>query len=144
MPNIRLAADADAPAISALCAQLGYPAPAEVIPARFAGIESDSVATALVAEVDGEVVGIVTGHIIHSIHDDDPIAQLTALVVAEKVRGSGVGSLLVSQIEEWAKANGAKRISLTSGLQRHDSHDFYEHLGYERTGIRFGKKFGAE
>lgn len=143
-PSVRPPTARDAPAISALVAQLGYPAPAEAIPARLAALGSDSKAIALVAETGGEIVGIVTGHIIHSIHDDHPVAQLTTLVVADAHRGAGVGSLLVSRIEEWAKASGAGRISLTSGLQRHESHRFYENRGYERSGVRLAKKFGAE
>lgn len=90
----------------------------------------------LVAELIGRVVGIVTVHMIPSIHLTPPVALLTTLVVAESARGRGVGTVLVRRAEAWARARGAVRISLTSGLHRDRAHAFYESLGYERTGVR--------
>jgi predicted N-acetyltransferase YhbS len=91
----------------------------------------------------GEVIGLVTTHIIPSIHDNDPVAWLTSLVVLEDVRGAGIGSALVRHVEKWAVQNGAKRISVTSGLQRSATHDFYTRRNYENTGLRFSKKLEA-
>jgi histone acetyltransferase (RNA polymerase elongator complex component) len=31
------------------------------------------------------------------------------------------------------------RISVTSGIQRADAHEFYRRIGYAQTGLRFGK-----
>jgi hypothetical protein len=45
----------------------------------------------------------------------------------------------VKQVEEWAAANGAKRLSVTSGKQRKATHEFYEKRDYENTGLRFTK-----
>ena len=83
---------------------------------------------------------MITGHIIPSIHDNDPVAWLTTLVVLEDARGAGIGSALVRHVEGWAVEKGAKRLSVTSGIQRLSTHEFYEKRDYQRTGLRFSKQ----
>lgn len=86
------------------------------------------------------MVGLITAHIIASIHDSDPVAWLTTLVVLEDARGAGIGSALVRHVELWAAEKGAQRLSVTSGNHRHATHEFYEKREYERTGLRFTKR----
>ncbi|HMI43406.1 MAG TPA: GNAT family N-acetyltransferase [Gemmatimonadaceae bacterium] len=138
---IRPAVASDAPILSELLTELGYPCSPAEIPARLDAFARFPQAVALVATNGyGEVVGLITSHIVSSIHDNDPVAWLTTLVVLEDARGAGVGSALVKHIEEWASSNGAKRLSVTSALHREDTHAFYEKRDYERTGVRFGKR----
>ena len=138
---IRPAVASDAPILSELLTQLGYPCSPAEIPARLDAFARFPQAVALVATNGyGEVVGLITSHIVSSIHDNDPVAWLTTLVVLEDARGAGVGSALVKHIEEWASSNGAKRLSVTSALHREDTHAFYEKRDYQRTGVRFGKR----
>jgi len=129
----------DAAALSGLVAQLGYPASADEMPRRLDALGVTKDAVVLVAEVDGAVVGVITCHVFATIHSTAPAALLTALVVAEQARGSGVGRQLVARVEEWARAKGAVRIAVTSGAQRAEAHAFYERVGYARTGVRFGR-----
>jgi GNAT superfamily N-acetyltransferase len=138
---IRPAVASDAPILSELLTQLGYPCSPAEIPARLEAFARFPQAVALVATNGyAEVVGLITSHIVSSIHDNDPVAWLTTLVVLEDARGAGVGSALVKHIEEWASRNGAKRLSVTSALHREETHAFYEKRDYERTGVRFGKR----
>ena len=131
----------DAPALAELLSQLGYPATVSEVPARLTAVSDFPRAAAFVATNGyGEVIGLVTAHLFPSIHDNDPVAWLTTLVVLEDVRGAGIGSALVRHVEQWAARNGAKRISVTSGLQRSATHDFYRRRNYENTGLRFSKK----
>ena len=139
--TIRRAEARDAPILSQLLAQLGYPASVEEIPARLDAVATFSRAAAFVATNGyGEVVGLVTAHVFPSIHDDGPVAWLTTLVVLEDARGAGIGSALVRRVERWAVEKGAKRLSVTSGIQRQATHEFYEKRDYERTGLRFTKR----
>jgi predicted N-acetyltransferase YhbS len=139
--TIRSAALTDAPVLCELLRQLGYPASESEIPARLSAVASFPRAVALVASNGyGEVIGLVTAHIFPSIHDNAPVAWLTSLVVLEDARGAGIGSALVEHVEKWAAKNGAARLSLTSGLQRTLTHDFYLRRNYENTGLRFSKK----
>jgi GNAT superfamily N-acetyltransferase len=87
---------------------------------------------------------MVTAHIFPSIHDNEPVAWLTTLVVLEDARGAGIGSTLVKHVEDWATRNGARRLSVTSGKQRKATHEFYEKRNYENTGLRFSKKLGGD
>jgi N-acetylglutamate synthase and related acetyltransferases len=96
----------------------------------------------LVAELDGDVVGVATCHIYPALHRTEPVAWLTSLVTAGHARGRGVGGTLVSSIERWAAERGATRLSLTSATHRTDAHGFYERRGYERTGVRLTHALG--
>jgi GNAT superfamily N-acetyltransferase len=137
---IRPATPSDAAVLSGLLGQLGYPASESDIPARLKALEDFPRAAAFVAaDGYGEVVGLVTAHVFPSIHENGPVAWLTTLVVLEDVRGAGIGSALVRHVEQWAERNGAKRLSVSSGLQRTATHEFYQKRGYENTGLRFSK-----
>jgi predicted N-acetyltransferase YhbS len=139
--TIRVAAPSDAPALCELLEQLGYPATEAEIPARLAAIASYPSAAAFVATNGfGEVVGLATAHLIPSVHDNEPVAWLTTLVVLEDAREAGIGSALLRHVERWAAQKGARRISVTSGIHRRATHAFYEKREYENTGLRFGKK----
>lgn len=140
--TIRAARPGDAHFLSELLAQLGYPAPAEDIPLRLAALRDFPQALALVAVRSENVVGLVTAHIIPAIHASEPVALLTTLVVATSDRGQGIGSRLVSEVEGWAAGHGAVRVSVTSGVQRVDSHRFYEQRNYQRSGFRFTRVLG--
>jgi predicted N-acetyltransferase YhbS len=143
--TIRGAAPSDAPTLCELLLQLGYPATESEIPARLASLASFPNAAAFVATNGfGEVVGLVTAHLFPSIHDNDLVAWLTTLVVLDDAREAGIGSALVRHVERWAAQKGARRISVTSGIQRKATHAFYEKRDYENTGLRFSKKLGTE
>lgn len=138
--TIRSAVPTDAAVLSELLDQLGYPTSPSEIPARLAAIASFPSAAAFVATNRyGEVVGLVTTHLFPSIHDNALVAWLTSLVVLEDARGLGIGSALVTHVERWAAEKGAERLAVTSGLQRHATHEWYEKRDYQRTGLRFGK-----
>jgi len=142
--RIRQAVPGDAAALSGLLGQLGYPTDSTEIPERIDKLHARPGTTVLVAEDEkGEVVGVVTVHLFQALHASEPIAWLTALVVEEGARGTGVGSALVVRAEEWAISNGARRISLTSALHREAAHEFYKSRDYEHTGVRLTKIFAT-
>ena len=136
---VRPASASDAAALAALVGELGYPAEPDAMPTRLAALQRSGHVVALVAETDGRVIGLLTAHVMMTIHSPSPVALLTALVVAASARGLGAGRQLVAAAEEWAREHGAVRIAVTSGAQRTDAHQFYERIGYARTGVRFGK-----
>lgn len=133
-PNI-----GDAEVMAELLSQLGYPCDPLDLHGRIEKLANDPDVLLTVAEHEGKVVGIVTGHILNAIHKSGPVAMLTALVVLESARGLGIGTQLVSHVEDWARAHGAAAISLASALRRSEAHGFYRRLGYEHTGLRLAK-----
>jgi GNAT superfamily N-acetyltransferase len=137
--TIRDAVPADADAIATLLDQLGYPADAEAVDARLERLRvvGDRV---VVAEVDGRPVGFAHLQVAPAIERDRPAAKIGALVVDQAHRGSGIGRALVEAMETEARTRGCELLFLTTAARRKDAHVFYERVGLEETGKRFGKE----
>jgi GNAT superfamily N-acetyltransferase len=138
--RIRAAGAADAAALAALLGQLGYPTDAAELPAQLAAV-AGAEGTVLCA-VDGPseaVLGLVALHAYPVIHAAAPTAYITALVVDAAARGRGVGRAMVAAAEEWARARGCRRLTVTSAERRADAHAFYPAAGLPYTGRRFSR-----
>jgi GNAT superfamily N-acetyltransferase len=62
------------------------------------------------------------------------------LVTDENKRSNGYGEKLLAFVENWAKENDYKGVSLSSGLQRTSAHRFYEEkMGYNKVSYVFKK-----
>ena len=139
MLKLRLPTGDDCKDLAELMSELGYPCDPGDLHRRIESLANDPAVLLTVAEHEGKVVGVVTGHILNAIHRSGPVAMLTALVVLERARGLGIGKRLVSHVERWARDHGASAISLTSALRRSAAHEFYRRLGYEQTGLRLAR-----
>jgi GNAT superfamily N-acetyltransferase len=138
---VRDALAEDAAALAGLLTQLGYPVDATTVAVRLERLlEAGDVV--LVAWSNGEPAGLAHLHVAPAIEHDGAVAKLGALVVDEKHRGRGVGRALVSATEAAARSSGCVQLFLTTAEHRSDAHAFYEHLGFERTGRRYVKRFG--
>jgi ribosomal protein S18 acetylase RimI-like enzyme len=129
----------DASALAALMCELGYETTVFEMRERLKSIFDDARIRTFVAEVDGQICGIV-GTLTHASHEhNDPNGKILALVISTKQRRSGVGrALIVAAEKDFAKRH-VTRVSLTTRFTREDAHAFYEALGYSRTGLRFAK-----
>jgi GNAT superfamily N-acetyltransferase len=137
--SLRDAVPSDAAAAADLFAQLGYDADVDELATRIDALAHDARSRILVA-VDGEaVVGVATLYFVPVAHQDGPWCRITALIVDERVRGRGVGQILVVACEEAAAEAGCLRIEATSATRRQDAHRFYERLGYRRKAHHFLK-----
>jgi predicted N-acetyltransferase YhbS len=140
--EIRAAQPADAAQVADLLGQLGYPSlPAQVV-ARLDNMAAESGQHVLVAELDGRIVGLTTLNIRHVISSDAPIARIASVVVAEDVRGQGIGGRLIDAVEHTARNAGCERIEVTSGAHRTRAHAFYVRRGYAEFPRRFIKSLG--
>jgi len=137
--HVRQAHVADASRIANLLTQLGYPTRTDDVPARLSRMTGGDRAAVFVAERGGAVVGVATTHIVSVLNRSHDVAWLTALVVDESMRGSGVGRALVESVEGFARQNGCEWLSVTTHERRTDAHAFYQRIGFEHTGRRFGK-----
>jgi GNAT superfamily N-acetyltransferase len=136
---IRNARPNDAPAIARLLDQLGYPCQPAEVPHRLERLGGGRRCEVFVAELEGEVIGLATVHLLAVINRPRDVAWLTALVIDEKVRGQGIGRLMVQWVEAFARAAGCERLSVSTQEHRADAHAFYHRLGMDHTGRRFGK-----
>lgn len=134
---LRDAKPGDAEAIAALITALGYEAGAADIRSRLAALAKAG-QQAVVAE-KGRVVGVLTTSMMTVLHRPKPVGRISMLVVAEDVRGGGIGAALVAEAEKRLAAKGCGLVEVTSNRKRLRAHAFYEKLGYERTSYRFAK-----
>jgi GNAT superfamily N-acetyltransferase len=141
---IREAVAGDAQAVASLFSQLGYPASAEEMTGRIETLSLLKEYKTFVAEAQDEVIGLVGVYLGHSLEFTGMYGRLTALVVDEKLRGRGIGKMLIERVESWLAGQGALLVVLTSSSRRKESHDFYRHIGYIDTGLRFTKRLYQE
>lgn len=131
--SIRTARLEDAPAIAVLATQLGYPTSAEQAEARLRDVLSRSDGAVLVAEdEDGAVIGWVHVTGAYGVQND-PFAEIAAMVVDENRRSQGIGAALVEAAADWASQNGFRTVRVRSNVVRERTHAFYERLGFRRT-----------
>ena len=142
MISVRNAIANDSGGIGKLIGQLGYSASAADVAARLAAIESAG-HCALVAEMDGQVVGCLSTSTMVVLHRPAPVGRISMMVVDERYRGGGIGAEMVKEAERLLAEKGCQLVEVTSNLRRVDAHRFWERMGYERTSARFAKDVGA-
>ncbi len=139
--EIRSARSADADAVNALLEQLGYAQSGRATTAaRLQAWVDDPAGAAYVADdsvdLGGDLLGVIAVHVCPFFERAGAWARITALVVAERARGQGVGSRLVAAAETFAAERGCVRMEVTSADRRHDAHSFYKGRGYsDQAGI---------
>jgi GNAT superfamily N-acetyltransferase len=129
--EIRSVRIADVDAVNELLVQLGYPGGGRsTTAARIRSWVDDPARAALVAEAAGDLLGVIAVQVCPFFEREGAWARITALVVAERARGRGVGSRLVEAAESFAKDHGCIRMEVTSADRRQDAHSFYKGRGY--------------
>ncbi len=134
--HIRRAIESDIPHILRLVAQLDYDVDNEAGEAGARAVLADPACVTLVAEDAGRVVGLVSFHIVPQLHHAAPVLTLDELVVAEGVRGAGVGGALLKAAVDRARASGCAVVDVASAFHRTRAHRFYEAHGFIRHGIK--------
>jgi GNAT superfamily N-acetyltransferase len=121
----------DAETVAVLSHQLGYPATAADIVRRLAAMERRGAAQVFVAETpDRQIVGWIHVYGVYLL-EADAYGEVGGLVVAEHVRGKGVGARLLAAAEAWA-ADDYPTVRVRSNVTRTAAHRFYERVGYQR------------
>jgi ribosomal protein S18 acetylase RimI-like enzyme len=137
--RVREAEPGDLAAITRLVGQLGYPSSESAVAGRLERLAEDPRSWVFVA-LDGEqLIGLASVHVMPILERDDPTARITAMVVDEAARRSGVGRALLERLEEAARAEGCGRVYLTTRYEREGAAAFYRRMGFEDTSLRFVK-----
>ncbi len=85
----------------------------------------------LVAEAEGDVVGMAYGHArTPSRFSDERALELSGVVVRADLRGRGVGRVLVHEAGRFAAERGIPWIELKTFAPNRGSMDFWESLGF--------------
>ena len=138
-PAVRDAKAKDAPVLVSLIKLLEHAVDEKGVRKRISALTKEKLAP-LVVTLDKEVVGLCGIQRMVTIHRDQPVGRITILVVAEALRGQGIGRMLVDAAEERLRNLKCALIEITSNDRLTRAHAFYRHMGYERTGMRFAKK----
>ncbi len=137
--TIREPLDGDEEVISTLLGELGYPTAPEAVPGRLTAMDAEGGQTTFIAESEGEVIGMATVIVRHTISRDEPFGRLASVVVKDGERSRGVGAALLARAEEICRAAGCSAIEVTSAENRERAHEFYRRLGFEERRYRFVK-----
>lgn len=139
MIEVRRSSTDDFPQILALLRQLwpGRELNARAVSAVFAaGLSSD--AHVYLSACDGpRVIGFASLQILTSLRTAGPFAHLDEFVVDESLRGRGIGGQLLDAVRRAALSRDCVRVEFNSGLQRVDTHRFYESRGFARRAFHF-------
>ncbi|AEG44751.1 ribosomal protein S18 acetylase RimI-like enzyme [Isoptericola variabilis J7] len=99
--------------------------------AGFEAIEASPNDELVVAEHDGEVVGVMQLTFIPGIARNGATRlQVEAVRVDRRLRGQGVGRLLMEHAHARGRERGCALAQLTSDKDRPEAHRFYRSLGY--------------
>jgi GNAT superfamily N-acetyltransferase len=131
--KIRRAVARDAPALSRLLHEVGFPSSSSEVAKRLKSLPNP----VFVAVRNRKVIGLLTTNIMPVLHRPTAVGRLSALFVSKQERSRGVGRALVAAAEQYLKSVGCALVEVTSNLRLKDAHAFYEHLGYEATSVRF-------
>jgi GNAT superfamily N-acetyltransferase len=101
-------------------------------------LDSDS-QVYLCAIDDEDVVGFALLTIKNNLWQAANLGHIDELIVDEKYRGSGLGTVLLNEIVAQARQRGCARVELDSAFHRKKAHQFYERHGFENRGYLFSK-----
>jgi ribosomal protein S18 acetylase RimI-like enzyme len=142
---IRDASEKDIPIILGLLYDLGRPKPqkdsdVETFRKLVTKYLTDSDKKILVAVLDDvKIIGMLSMIFLSRLNQNTLETYIPELIVLETYRTQGVGKKLISSCMTIAKEKKCHRIRLESGNQRKESHQFYEHLGFEQSSLSFTK-----
>jgi len=142
--TVRMAAPGDWVAIAGLLVELGRGVAAGTAEdpthrQSFAGHLRQLGNVTLVAEIEGEVVGVIDMAYHQRLGDHRPQARVNDVIVTESARGAGVGTALLQRAEELARKRGCFRMALVTATWRASSIAFYRHEGWQDYGAWFVK-----
>src|SRR6266404_6373101 len=138
--TIRAAEAADVEALADLMTQLGYPTRASEMQMRMETILANKNYATFVAVSKGKVCGMIGTFTCYSYEHNSPSGRILVLVVSEKMRGRGIGHVLITAAEKDLAQKNIRRVAVNTRFERKEAHEFYENVGYRRNGFRFVKE----
>src|SRR5260221_12625339 len=119
---IRVAEEKDAPILSQLLGQLGYPASTDESLKRIQLYQQDGYRL-MMGEVGDQCIGFIALPWYHALHHPRPIGRVGAFCVDESYRRKGWGSQLLEYAEDFFRSNSCVKVELTSNLKGKGRHD---------------------
>jgi len=95
----------------------------------------------IVADFNGEVVGMCTGQLVISSAEGGPALLVEDVVVAEGWRRHGIAGMLLDNLAEWALKQGAIRMQLLADRTNKTGMEFYFKKGWQQTQLICLRKY---
>ena len=128
---VRAARAGDAPALSALATELGYPTDTAQIEPRLSMLLGSDCDAVFVVEAEGnEVVGFIHGaekQLLVSAR----YVELGGLIVAAAARRRGAARLLIEAVERWARERNVDLLRVRTRFERDVADVAYRRCGFE-------------
>lgn len=124
------------------CEEMGYQYPLEETKKKLEKLIQSKENKIYVATEDNNVIGYI-----HAVDYDviySPLMKnIMGIAVATAYKRRGIGSALMSAVENWAEETGASGVRLVSGETRTGAHEFYRNVGYsyKKQQLNFQKLF---
>lgn len=137
---IREARITDYERIQSICElDLGYICEKDLVKMRLTNLDHKRECVYVACE-DNKVIGFVHVEVYEVLYAPS-MANILGIAVSSEYRRQGIGKLLLSKAEEWAKCKGINMMRLNSGATRKEAHEFYRSMGYndEKSQQRFIK-----
>ena len=129
----------DSGEIARLLTQLGHPTTQDEVEHRWGEWEEQGNSALVVGDAASPLLGLCQLHQTVVLHRPRPVGRITALIVEQSRRGTGIGRALVAAAEARMLSFGCGLMEITSNVRRVDAHAFYESLCYENSSVRLVK-----
>ncbi|MBU0908571.1 MAG: GNAT family N-acetyltransferase [Proteobacteria bacterium] len=90
----------------------------------------NDLACILVAEANGQVIGMCSGQLTVSTAEGGPALLVEDVVVFPEWHGRGIGRGLMESLGEWGREKGVSRLQLLADRNNGPALDFYDKLGW--------------
>lgn len=95
----------------------------------------------LVAEIDGDLVGLAWG-VIH--HSDEKLAHIYQMWVSPEARGKGIAMSFLNELKIWALSNSCTSIELAVTTNNDAAVGLYKICGFKADGVKKQLRAGSE
>ena len=112
---------------------------AENIIDHYERLKNDERYKTFVAFADDKTVGFISSAQSFGIGLEVGFTHITALAVQKEYQNKGIGTRLLTYMEDYAKARGVQCIILKCNVGSTDAHAFYDRNGYKKDSWCFEK-----
>ncbi len=119
----------DAPEISELSHQLGYPISGKETIQNIINLRQSKNDEAFVAIQEQKVIGWIGVSYKISL-ESVPLCEIHGLVVHEQYRSRGIGKMLIKKAQEWSRDRGINKLRLRCNIKRAEAISFYQNYGF--------------
>ena len=139
-----MAVSADQPEIySLICALEETTFPQEMFAWEFYTMLSRASHLLLVAEEEGQIVGLLHLRMEFQLHHCGTVAEIMELIVSSEVRSKGIGAALLKVAREQAIQHHCIQFEVTSNQKRKQAHRFYQREGLEQTHVKLTEELST-